>query len=134
MPTIWAVTDQIRQVILNLLTNARDACQNGGQLTISTEAFVEKIRISIGDSGCGIAPDDLDKIFKPFFSTKQEFSGTGLGLAVCHGIVQKHNGSISVDSELEKGSIFTITLPIQPDDAQNEGLISDQGTFRQVHG
>lgn len=111
MPAIKAVTDQIRQVVLNLLTNARDACVNGGTITISTEVLDNDIVISVSDSGCGIEPEDVDSIFKPFFSTKQEFSGTGLGLAVCHGIVEKHGGEISVSSTPLQGSVFTITLP-----------------------
>jgi PAS domain S-box-containing protein len=116
MPAILVVKDQICQVLLNLLTNARDACKNGGTIKIRTELLEDKrIAISVEDSGCGIEPDLLNKIFKPFFTTKQELAGTGLGLAVSLGIIEKHGGTISVDSQLRKGSVFTITLPIMPE-------------------
>ena len=112
MPAILVVKDQICQVLLNLLTNARDACKNGGTIKISTETLDKRVAISVEDSGCGIEQDHLHKIFKPFFTTKQELSGTGLGLAVSLGIIEKHGGTISVNSYLQKGSVFTITLPI----------------------
>ncbi|MBI4792799.1 MAG: GHKL domain-containing protein [Deltaproteobacteria bacterium] len=102
------------QVLLNLLTNARDACKNGGRIRIKTELLEKNIAISVEDSGCGIEPEHLDKIFKPFFTTKQELSGTGLGLAVSLGIIEKHGGTIAVDSTLARGSVFTVTLPIMP--------------------
>ncbi len=113
LPTIMAVTDQIRQVLLNLFTNARDACENGGHVSVYTKNMGETIVISVEDSGCGIETNDLGNIFKPFFSTKHEFSGTGLGLAVCHGIIEKHGGKISVESASSQGSIFTVTLPVK---------------------
>ncbi|MCJ7601023.1 MAG: ATP-binding protein [Desulfobulbaceae bacterium] len=115
MPAIMVVKDQICQVLLNLLTNARDACKNGGTIKISTEVHDKLIAINVEDSGCGIETDHLHKIFKPFFTTKQELSGTGLGLAVSLGIMEKHGGTISVESQLQNGSIFTITLPIMPE-------------------
>ncbi|MEW6518456.1 MAG: ATP-binding protein [Thermodesulfobacteriota bacterium] len=116
MPAILVVKDQICQVLLNLLTNARDACQNGGgTIKISTKVLDKRVAISVEDSGCGIEADHLQKIFKPFFSTKQELAGTGLGLAVSLGIIEKHGGTISVNSQLQQGSIFTITLPIMPE-------------------
>ncbi|MCK9293652.1 MAG: ATP-binding protein [Desulfobulbaceae bacterium] len=115
MPAILVVKDQICQVLLNLLTNARDACKNGGAIKISTEVLDKRVAISVEDSGCGIEPDHLHKIFKAFFTTKQELSGTGLGLAVSLGIIEKHGGTISVNSQLEKGSVFTVTLPIIPE-------------------
>jgi signal transduction histidine kinase len=115
MPAIMVVKDQICQVLLNLLTNARDACKNGGTIKISTEVRDKRIAISVEDSGCGIETDHLDKIFKPFFTTKQDLSGTGLGLAVSLGIIEKHEGTISVESQLQNGSVFTITLPIMPE-------------------
>jgi len=116
MPVILVVKDQICQVLLNLLTNARDACKNGGgTITINTEVLDNRVAISIKDNGCGIEPDHLHKIFKPFFTTKQELSGTGLGLAVSLGIIEKHGGTLAVDSQLQHGSVFTITLPIMPE-------------------
>ena len=123
MPAILVVKDQICQVLLNLLTNARDACKNGGAIKISTEVLDKQVAISVEDNGCGIEPDHLHKIFKAFFTTKQELSGTGLGLAVSLGIIEKHEGTISVNSELQKGSVFTITLPIIPEN-------NDMGEYR----
>ena len=113
LPMIMAVTDQIRQVLLNLFTNARDACESGGLISVYTKSQGNSITISVEDSGCGIDINDIGNIFKPFFSTKHEFSGTGLGLAVCHGIIENHGGKISVDSSSGKGSIFTVTLPVK---------------------
>jgi two-component system NtrC family sensor kinase len=80
--------------------------------TNSAETYAEMIEVCIEDSGCGIAPDDLDKIFNPFFTTKEVGKGTGLGLTVVHGIVQEHGGQIAVESELGKGTTFKIRLPI----------------------
>lgn len=113
LPTIMAVTDQIRQVLLNLFTNARDACKNGGHITVYTKNQGETIAISVKDSGCGIDTNNLNNIFKPFFSTKHEFSGTGLGLAVSLGIIETHGGKISAASDANQGSIFTVILPVE---------------------
>jgi PAS domain S-box-containing protein len=118
LPAILVVKDQICQVLLNLLTNARDACKNGGSIRVKTELLEKGIAISVEDSGCGIDPEHLAKIFKPFFTTKQELSGTGLGLAVSLGIIEKHGGTIAVDSALERGSVFTVTLPLLPQNNQ----------------
>ncbi len=114
LPTIQAVPDQIRQILLNLLRNAGDAIQKGGgTIAITTEILDEKkVAIQIRDSGVGIKPEDLDHIFEPFFSTKPEVTGTGLGLAVSYGIIKKHQGDIKVKSEVGKGTTFTIILPI----------------------
>ncbi len=113
LPTIMAITDQIRQVLLNLFTNARDACENDGKISVYTKNQGEDISITVKDNGCGIDANDIGNIFKPFFSTKHEFSGTGLGLAVCQGIIEKHGGKITVESTAGQGSTFTVTLPIK---------------------
>ncbi|MBI5557743.1 MAG: PAS domain-containing protein [Deltaproteobacteria bacterium] len=118
MPDVLVVKDQICQVLLNLLTNARDACGKGGHVKIKTELHGKNIAIIVQDSGLGIEPENMHKIFKPFFTTKQELSGTGLGLAVSLGIIEKHGGTISVGSQPKVGSIFTVTLPIMPEDIQ----------------
>ena len=113
LPQILAVKDQIKQVLLNLLTNAAEAClQPGGMITISTWLVEKWVAVAIKDTGIGIAPDKLDKIFHPFYSTKAEVKGTGLGLSICHGIIQKHHGKIRVESKLGEGSTFTVLLPI----------------------
>ena len=116
LPQIIAVSDQIKQVFLNLLNNAADACrQSGGVITINTWQEGERIAVAIKDTGIGFAADKRDQIFQPFFTTKSAVKGTGLGLSICHGIVQKHQGEIRVESEPDKGSTFTVLLPIKGD-------------------
>lgn len=112
LPLIFAVGDQIKQVLLNILNNAVDACEEGGgKISIGTESSENDIAITIQDTGKGITPEHMDKIFAPFFSTKPEVKGTGLGLSVSYGIIKKHGGRIDVKSKLQKGTAFTITLP-----------------------
>ncbi|MBB5347828.1 PAS domain S-box protein [Desulfoprunum benzoelyticum] len=115
LPQIQAVADQIKQVLLNLLTNAVDACQQrGGVITIRTwQKDEDTVAVAIRDSGVGMKADALDRIFQPFYTTKPEVKGTGLGLSVCHGIIKKHRGAICVDSQPGMGSTFTILLPIR---------------------
>ena len=114
MPQIVAVQDQIKQVFLNLLVNAADACsQAGGVITVSTWQEDEKAAVAIKDTGVGIRPEDLEHIFRPFFSTKSEVKGTGLGLSVSYGIIKKHNGEIRVESQPGEGATFTVLLPIK---------------------
>ena len=114
LPQILAVPDQIKQVFLNLLTNAADAClQRGGVITITTWQEEQKIAVAIKDTGIGIESGNLDRIFQPFYTTKPEIKGTGLGLSVCHGIVQNHHGEIRVTSRPGEGSTFTVLLPVK---------------------
>ena len=113
LPQIEAVADQLKQVVLNLLNNAAYACEGGGTITITTEAVnKDTIAIKIQDSGKGIELEHMDKIFEPFFTTKPATKGTGLGLSISYGIIKKHGGRIEVESELDTGTTFTITLPI----------------------
>jgi signal transduction histidine kinase len=112
IPHIRAVADQVKQVFLNLLNNASDACEGNGAITISTETKGQEIGIHIEDNGIGIDPKYMDQIFEPFFTTKSTLKGTGLGLPVSYGIVQKHGGRIEVESEPGKGSKFSVFLPI----------------------
>jgi PAS domain S-box-containing protein len=113
LPQIKAIPDQIKQVFLNLLNNAADAClPGGGKITVTTRHEGQKIAVSIKDTGIGIAPEKLDLIFQPFYTTKSEVKGTGLGLSVCHGIIQNHHGKIIVESMEGQGSNFTVLLPI----------------------
>jgi signal transduction histidine kinase len=119
-------SDQMKQVFLNLLINAAQAMSNGGDIRIHIEKgrdslggknvpwiFLSKgkewVRISIADSGQGIPPEEKEKIFEPFFTTKE--GGTGLGLSIVHKIIENHNGVIKVESDVGKGSTFTIFLP-----------------------
>lgn len=114
LPQIWAVPDQIKQVFLNLLNNAADAClQNERVITITTWQVKQRIAVAIKDTGVGIKPEQIDRIFQPFYTTKPGVKGTGLGLSVCHGIVQNHQGEIRVVSQPGEGSTFTVLLPIK---------------------
>jgi PAS domain S-box-containing protein len=112
MPTIVADANAIGQVLLNLLTNARGAMPEGGEITIESShlATARAVRLTVRDTGSGIPPDILPKIFDPFFTTKSE--GTGLGLAISHGIVQDQHGTLDVRSEVGKGTTFTLSFPL----------------------
>jgi signal transduction histidine kinase/DNA-binding response OmpR family regulator len=111
LPKIYGVEDQIKQVFLNLISNACDACKSEDVVTISTDQEGEYIIIRVQDTGKGIPPENLPKIFEPFFSTKPEVKGTGLGLSVSYGIIKNHGGRIDVTSEPGLGTTFTVSLP-----------------------
>jgi len=107
--------DQIQQAFLAILDNAVAAMPKGGTLTIKTssDSDNQKVKIQIQDTGTGISPEDLPHIFEPFYTTKKEEKGVGLGLSVCYGIIERHNGKIEVKSVLGEGSTFIIELPLQ---------------------
>ncbi len=109
---IVADADQLQQVVLNLLLNARDAMPGGGTVTIATVHIGAEIVISIADSGGGIDDDTAGHIFDPFFTTKPTGKGTGLGLAVCYGIVTAHGGRIELAENEPTGTIFNVILPV----------------------
>ncbi|MCD9187328.1 MAG: ATP-binding protein [Pyrinomonadaceae bacterium] len=113
LPQIFADFDQLQQVFLNLFLNSRDAMPNGGELSIKTYLEKDLIQIEIADSGIGIKNKDLKKIFDPFFTTKPAGQGTGLGLAVCYGIITAHNGKIEPLTNEKGGITFLISLPLQ---------------------
>jgi len=102
---------QINQVVLNLLTNALDACPDGGKVTVGTRLTAHGVEIHVVDTGPGIEPSIRDKIFEPFFTTKPVGRGTGLGLSISYGIVQAHGGRIDLDSSPGRGAHFTVRLP-----------------------
>jgi signal transduction histidine kinase len=108
---IWSDAYQIRQVLLNLLTNAIHAVNSKGTITIVVEDVGDSQAITVSDSGPGIAREHLDKIFEPFFSTKSPGQGTGLGLFVSRGLVEKLGGNIEVSSKLGQGASFRVNLP-----------------------
>ena len=121
---LWLVEadkGQISQVISNLVINAQQAMPTGGTLTIAAKnvraAETKQVQITVQDEGTGIPTQYLDKIFDPYFSTKQK--GSGLGLASCYSIIDKHNGRIYVESELNQGTIFTVTLPATERESDN---------------
>ncbi len=135
LPTIKIDANRMRQVFLNLTNNARYAMERGGILTVTTETYVKKqkqnrrktdlntppeaipviqenfIRIKFADTGTGINKEDMVKLFDPFFTTKPEDQGTGLGLSVCYTIIEKHSGTIEVESKQGEGATFIIDLP-----------------------
>ncbi|HTH38830.1 MAG TPA: ATP-binding protein, partial [Pyrinomonadaceae bacterium] len=112
LPLVKADGGQIQQAIIALATNAVDAMPDGGVLTLRATAEQNRVSIEIEDTGVGIPAEDLSKIFEPFFTTKAVGEGTGLGLAVCYGIVTDHCGRLSVRSNIDKGTTFTINLPV----------------------
>lgn len=113
IPTINADGGHIQQAVIALATNAIDAMPEGGDLTFRAFAQTHRVVIEVADTGFGIPAEDLSKIFEPFFTTKEVGKGTGLGLAVCYGIVTEHNGRLSVRSNVGKGTTFSIFLPIK---------------------
>lgn len=115
LPMIMIDANQIGQVLINLIENACQAMKDGGELKISTKVSGSFMNIEIGDSGCGIPEKEIKKIFDPLFTTKP--SGTGIGLAVCHGIIEKHNGAIDVKSQESIGTKMFIRLPLEDKDA-----------------
>jgi two-component system NtrC family sensor kinase len=112
LPEVMASTNQMRQVMLNLLKNAKEAMPKGGSLTVRTSLEDHKVMVAIQDTGVGIPEELRDKIFEAFFTTKQKVKGVGLGLSVCYGIIKDHGGEIRVESEVDKGTTFTILLPM----------------------
>ena len=109
LPEVVCSGNQLSQVFVNLILNAIDAMPDGGALTIKSMTRGSDIVIRFEDTGVGIPKEDLTRIFDPFYTTKEK--GTGLGLAVSYDIIKKMNGALSIESELGKGSVFTITMP-----------------------
>jgi len=112
LPTFMEDPDQLEQVFMNLIMNALQAMPTGGTLTLRSYLENGELKISIKDTGCGIPPENLGKIFTPFFSTKKEVKGVGLGLSVSYGIIQGLKGRIEVKSKVGEGTTFTVCLPI----------------------
>ena len=111
MPTVEADEGQIQQAIIALATNAIDAMPKGGTLTFRTFAKNNRVVIEVQDTGIGIPPEEVSKIFEPFYTTKEVGRGTGLGLSVCYGIITEHGGRVSVRSNIGVGTTFSIFLP-----------------------
>jgi signal transduction histidine kinase/ActR/RegA family two-component response regulator len=139
---------QLEQVIVNLVTNARDATDDGGTIRISTSlvplttvdtatgrvSTVQHARLTVTDNGAGMSPQIRDRIFDPFFTTKDRGHGTGLGLAIAYGIVQQSGGSIAVESTVGFGSTFTVTLPIRPATPTTVLTVTNVATAEPVRG
>jgi len=114
IPDVECIASQLNQVFMNLLVNAAHSIETQGTITIRTEKEDdEHIRIQIVDTGKGIKEENVSKLYEPFFTTKPVGQGTGLGLSLSYGIITKHGGKIDVESEVGKGTTFTITLPVK---------------------
>jgi len=113
LPEVECLPSQLNQVFMNLLINAGHAIEDKGTITLKSGSGSGEVWIEISDTGGGIAPQHLKRIFEPFFTTKPVGKGTGLGLSLSYGIVQKHRGRIEVQSELGKGTVVRVTLPVR---------------------
>ncbi|MBI5519468.1 MAG: ATP-binding protein [Desulfovibrio sp.] len=111
LPKLRTDAPLLRQVVLNLMTNALHAVGKGGMISVTAQADEEFMEIRVTDNGHGIPPENLDKIFNPFFTTKPPGQGTGLGLSLCHNLVQGMGGNILVESQVGRGTTFTVRLP-----------------------
>lgn len=140
LPQVVGDATQLQQVLMNLCVNARDAMPDGGTITVEarpveiTGADAERnfdaepgryVRLRVEDTGQGIPEDVLDKIFEPFFSTKEEGEGTGLGLSTAYSIVQSHDGFIDVKSTVGEGTTFSVYLPVSQDDAERRSVTGE---------
>jgi signal transduction histidine kinase len=119
LPKIRGDANQLEQVFLNLISNARDAMEKAErkkELTIAASLLRHNgwndVEVIVKDTGNGIPPENLDKVFEPFFSTKQVGRGTGLGLSICYGIIEAHGGRIEVESRVNEGTTFRVLLPV----------------------
>jgi CheY-like chemotaxis protein len=144
LPMVLADPANLHQVVLNLCTNAREAMiENGGRLTLTADVIELKKRdlrlapellpghyleLTVADTGVGIAPEVLDRVFDPYFTTQSRKNGAGLGLAVVHGIVHRHGGSIHIDSTLGRGTTVTVRLPVT--DTEKPPAVMDAGPAR----
>lgn len=118
---VEAMADQLKQVFLNIILNAQQAMPDGGELTVRTGlSDREEVYITFTDTGLGISDDDKGRLFEPFFTTRPD--GTGMGLAISYSIVERHGGRIEVDSEVDRGSTFTVILPAQRDASDLTGV------------
>ena len=123
LPPLVTDRGKVQQIFLNLINNAFQAVGDGGRIDIvGTRADGGKIAVRVSDNGCGIAGENLQRIFEPFFSTKKDSGGTGLGLSITYGLVQRLGGQIAAESELGKGTTFTVTLPVETKEVRDEGL------------
>jgi signal transduction histidine kinase len=114
-------TNEMKQVFINIINNAVQAMPDGGGLRIRTATGNGEAVISFSDTGIGISPENMKKIFEPFFSTKESGDGTGLGLSISYRIVQNHGGRIEVQSHPGQGTVFTVFLPMQDRGVQDQG-------------
>ncbi len=128
LPPVLMDPSQMQQVFMNMIINAAEAMNGNGQLTLTTRHVPTEgaVEIEFTDTGHGIKEEDLDRIFDPFFTTKEVGHGTGLGLAISYGIVKEHKGTITVQSEVGRGTTFTIRLPVNA--GEQETMANATGT------
>src|SRR5690606_6664024 len=113
IPKVMAYAGELNQVFMNILSNASQAIEGEGEIHVSTKAIKDhSIEIANKDSGKGMSRETADKVFDPFFTTKSLGQGTGLGMSISYGVIQKHGGEIRIESEISKGTTFRIVLPI----------------------
>jgi two-component system NtrC family sensor kinase len=120
IPPVRGSRDKLKQVMLNLVNNARDAMPGGGTVTLRAYRREGSLCIEVLDTGVGIPREHLGRVFDAFFTTKKEVSGVGLGLSVCYSIVHQHGGTISVASSMGQGTTFTVLLPVAPAEPPQE--------------
>ena len=120
LPMVYASKNQLRQVFLNLISNARDAMPDGGTLSVKTMDKGDHAQVEISDTGIGIKQENINKIFDTFFTTKDSVKDVGLGLSVCYGFIKEHGGDIKVKSKWGSGTTFIIILPIFKEGAEEE--------------
>jgi two-component system NtrC family sensor kinase len=123
LPSVILDPSQVERVFLNLIINAAEAMDGNGKLTLITRYNRKKknVEIKVKDTGHGITEENISKIFDPFFTTKETGHGVGLGLAISYGIVKEHKGNLYVESELEKGTTFTVSFPLTSDTGTKNG-------------
>ena len=122
LPNVFGDAAQLQEVFVNLIVNSIHSMEKGGRLSISSRRIERKddsiVEVSIADTGCGIPEENLQKIFNPFFTTKEVGKGTGLGLAITQRIVQDHRGTISVESKVDEGTVFKLNFPVYTNSAE----------------
>ncbi|MDR3635955.1 MAG: ATP-binding protein [Isosphaeraceae bacterium] len=121
LPPVTCSAAKINQVIMNLFTNAIDACSEGGVVTVRTRPEEQGVRIEVCDNGCGMSQAVRERIFEPFYTTKPVGAGTGLGLSISYGIIQDHGGSIEVESTPGRGTCFIVHVPLRRTKPRKEG-------------
>jgi signal transduction histidine kinase len=129
LPRVMGDENKLEQVFVNLIINAAQSMEGEGELKLATWCALDTndIKIECSDTGCGIEEKHLGRIFEPFFTTKERGKGSGLGLSLCHGILEQHGGTIVVDSERGRGTTFIVSLPVVDKDADQTLQVAGQG-------
>ena len=137
LPTINGNPSQLQQVFTNIIINAQKAMKDGGALTVASRLDGDAdavINVTFTDTGCGIPPEAAEKIFDPFFTTRKIGEGTGLGLSLSHGIIKTHGGDITVESVVNEGTTFTVSLPVHREAAVEEESAPDEEAYSMAAG